>query len=205
MAKPKTAPREIEQELTNAGHRAIAGVDEVGRGAWAGPIMAAAAIMPLDHIIEGVRDSKKMSRARREKLAVEIELTATAIGLGTVPSSEIDEIGIGPANELAIRRAIDNLPLAPDYILIDAFPVESLVAPSRSIVRGDSASYSIAAASIYAKVTRDRLMREYGEQFPEYQFEAHVGYGTADHRAALAQHGLCQIHRRSFQPMAAMI
>ncbi|PIW36516.1 MAG: ribonuclease HII [Candidatus Kerfeldbacteria bacterium CG15_BIG_FIL_POST_REV_8_21_14_020_45_12] len=205
MSAAKTAPLTLELELIAAGYRLIVGVDEVGRGAWAGPIMAAAVIMPVDKVIVGVRDSKKITPKRRAVLASEIEQAALSIGLGSVDSTEIDEIGIGPANALVIRRAVEALSLTPDYILVDAFPMKDLSAPSRSIIRGDSASYSIAAASIYAKVARDSLMQSYDEKFPGYSFSAHVGYGTEAHRAALDQFGPCPIHRLSFQPMAAMI
>ncbi len=201
----KNAPTTLERKLHAKGFQMIAGVDEVGRGAWAGPITAAAVIMPIQPQLQGVRDSKKVSKKKRPELALAIHDRAIGVGIGYVDAPEIDEMGIGPANELVIRRALKALEPQIDYILIDAFTIDNLPAPSQSIIRGDASVYCIAAASICAKVHRDALMKKYAEEFPEYGFDGHVGYGTAVHRKAIETHGLTVIHRRSFQPMAGMI
>lgn len=193
-----------EEQLRQNGFTAIAGVDEVGRGAWAGPIVACAVIMPLTPRLRGVRDSKALSPARRELLAERIQECAVGVGIGIISREQIDEVGIGVANALAMQEAIEQLQNV-DYILTDGKPQKHLPLPHTAVVKGDTLIYSVAAASIIAKVTRDQMMREYAQEFPHYAFEINKGYGTVEHRAALEQHGMCVQHRRSFHPMSSML
>ena len=184
----------------------IAGIDEAGRGALAGPVVAAAVILPLNDTIAtlllGVNDSKQLTAKRREALFALICQHALAYGIGLEPASVIDEIGILPANKLAMGTAVAQLTTPPQFLLIDGrIRLPQLNIPQTAVVRGDSASLSIAAASILAKVTRDRLMIQLDSQFPHYGFAQHKGYGTEFHRAALAQHGPCPQHRHSFAPI----
>ena len=184
----------------------IAGIDEAGRGALAGPVVAAAVILPLNQEIQeklqGVNDSKKLSAKVREALFLRITQYALSYGIGQQPASVIDEIGIIPANKLAMQTAVAQLDPAPEFLLIDGrIRLTQLNTLQQAIVRGDSKSLSIAAASILAKITRDRLMITYDAQYPAYGFARHKGYGTEFHRAALAQHGPCPIHRHSFAPI----
>jgi ribonuclease HII len=199
-----------ESALSGRGYRAIAGVDEAGRGAWAGPLVAAAVILPdparvgeatLLAELAGVRDSKTLDHARRERLLTAIERVARGIGVGWVPADELDRIGLGVANRLAWERALAALTLAPDYLLLDAFRLPTTVLPQEPIVRGDRDCLSIAAASIVAKVTRDRLLAALDVDYPHYGFGRHKGYGTAVHHAALCLHGPCPEHRQSFAPL----
>ena len=184
----------------------IAGIDEAGRGALAGPVVAAAVILPLNNTIEtilhGVNDSKQLTARKRETLFDLICEHALAYGIGQQPASVIDEIGILPANKLAMQTAVSQLSPTPQFLLIDGrIRLPQLNIPQKAIVRGDSQSLSIAAASILAKVTRDRIMCELDGQFPRYGFAQHKGYGTELHRAAIAQHGPCIQHRHSFAPI----
>jgi len=189
----------LERALTDLGYRFIAGVDEVGRGAWAGPVVAAAVILDLDRFPDGLDDSKRLSPHRREQLFHALRQTARAFAFGIVDAHEIDRIGILRATERAMRCAIENLRPRPDFLLIDALPLDGLDIPHRALIHGDQLSVSIAAASIIAKVTRDRLMRDYDRLYPGYGFARHVGYGTRAHRDALARLGPCPIHRLSFR------
>ncbi len=195
----------IERELFDKGYTIVVGTDEVGRGAWAGPIVAAAVALPPTPRIYRVADSKQLTPQRRETLAARIKSIALHWAVGAVSAEDIDRIGIGPANHEAIRRAVHNLHTAIDHILIDAFAVAGLPAPITNIIHGDATVYSIAAASIVAKVERDHLMDQLHEQYPEYGFNEHKGYGTPQHHTALQAHGLCHIHRRSFHPMSTMV
>ena len=184
----------------------IAGIDEAGRGALAGPVVAAAVILPLDEQIEtllsGVNDSKQLTPRKRESLFDLICQHALAFGIGRQPAAVIDEIGILPANKLAMCTAVSQLVPSPQFLLIDGrIRLPQLNIPQEPIVRGDSQSLSIAAASIVAKVTRDRLMVKLDQTFPHYGFAQHKGYGTLQHRDALAQHGPCPQHRHSFAPI----
>jgi ribonuclease HII len=184
----------------------IAGLDEAGRGALAGPVVAAAVILPLNDSIEtllhGVNDSKQLTAHKREAFFDLILEHALAYGIGQEPAAVIDAIGILPANKLAMQTAVTQLTPTPQFLLIDGrICLPQLNIPQQPIVRGDSQSLSIAAASILAKVTRDRLMCELDRQFPHYGFAQHKGYGTELHRAALAQHGPCPQHRHSFAPI----
>lgn len=175
---------------------AIAGVDEAGRGPLAGPVVAACCILPLDCMIEGINDSKKLSEAKREKLYCEI--TASAFfKVSVIPQEVIDEINILRATKRAMAECIENMPVKPELVLIDAVDVKVSV-PIKSIIKGDAQSYNIAAASIIAKVTRDRLMRDYDNLYPQYGFAKNKGYGTKEHIEALKKCGPCPLHRKSF-------
>lgn len=197
---------QYEKRLFSEGHRHIVGVDEVGRGAWAGPIVAAAVILPEGPRIYGVRDSKKLSKKKREKLAARIQKRAIACSVALVTPAEIDRIGINAANELVMRHAVEQLAVRPDFILLDAFRLVGFEKKQAAIVHGDATVYSIAAASIVAKVARDNYMMRVHEQHPHFGFDTSVGYGTAKHRAALDQHGIIKdVHRCSFQPMCSMV
>lgn len=175
----------------------VAGMDEAGRGPLAGPVVAACVIMPLNECIEGINDSKKVSEKKRERLYEEIVRRAIAYGVGMADNEEIDRINILNATKEAMRRAYENMRRVPDILLIDAVDL-ALSCPTKAIVKGDALSYNIAAASIVAKVTRDRIMRAYDMQYPAYGFAKNKGYGTAVHIAALQTVGPCPIHRESF-------
>ncbi len=182
------------------GYTAVAGVDEVGRGPLAGPVVCAAVILPLDEErrILGIDDSKKLSAKRREELAERIRETARAFSIAEVDERTIDEINILQATRLGMKRAIEGLTLPPDFVLTDGNMTLDISMPQKSIVKGDALVYSIGAASIVAKVYRDELMRRYAEEFPEYGFEKNVGYGTKKHIEAIREVGACRIHRRTF-------
>ena len=187
----------FERELLASGARLIGGMDEAGRGPLAGPVVAAAVIMPLDDIIEGVDDSKKVSEKKREKLFDEIIRKAVAYKICLADEKVIDEINILNATKRAMTECVQGLSVRPDIVLVDAVKL-ALEVPTKAIIKGDALSYSIAAASILAKVYRDRLMREYDLLYPAYGFAKHKGYGTKDHIDALRSVGPCPIHRRSF-------
>lgn len=183
----------------NQNVKLLAGIDEAGRGPLAGPVVVGAVILPKESLIEGVNDSKKVSEKKREKLYDEITKEAIAWGVGIVDEKEIDEINILNATKKALTMALQNMKIKPDKILVDALThIDTLGIPYTSIIKGDATSYSIAAASIIAKVTRDRIMREYDKKYPEYGFAKHKGYGTTAHIQAIKQHGACMIHRKSF-------
>ena len=188
-----------EQAAREEGFGCVCGVDEAGRGPLAGPVFAAAVIMPEGLIIDGVDDSKKLSAAKREALFDVICEKAEAFGIAAATEQEIDEINILQATFLAMRRAVAQLETKPDIILVDGnrLPPE-LPCEGRTIIKGDSLSHSIACASILAKVSRDRFMLILGEKYPEYGFAKHKGYGTKDHIAALREYGMSPVHRRSF-------
>lgn len=189
----------FEKEYFEKGYNLIAGIDEAGRGPLAGPVVAAAVILPKGCLIEGVNDSKKLSEKKREKLYDDIIENAIAWGVGIKDNNVIDEINILEATRLEMHEAIENLQVKPDFIFIDAEKkVDTDKIPYLPIIKGDALSISIAAASIIAKVTRDRMMREYDKEYPEYGFEKHKGYGTKVHVEAIKEHGLTPIHRRSF-------
>lgn len=183
----------------------VAGVDEAGRGCWAGPVAAGAVIFPprvdLLELLPGIRDSKQMPPADREICAQAIQQHAAAWAVGFASNTEIDTIGIIPATRLAMTRAIAGLKLSPSFILIDAVRLPDLAISQTSLIKGDARALSIAAASILAKTSRDARMRQLDEEFPGYGFARHKGYGTAFHREALNRLGLCQLHRRSFMPV----
>jgi ribonuclease HII len=177
---------------------AIAGIDEAGRGPLAGPVAAGAVILPKDLKILYLNDSKKLAPARRDLLYEEIKEKAIAWAVGIVSPERIDEINILQATYEAMRDAVNSLSVKPDFLLLDAVTVPGLSIPQEPIIKGDAKSLSIAAASVMAKVTRDRMMLEYDKLYPEYGFARHKGYGTAEHIAALKQYGPCPIHRRTF-------
>lgn len=188
-----------ERTAREEGYALVCGVDEAGRGPLAGPVFAAAVILPPDTIIEGVNDSKKLSEKKREALFDVIREKALAYGIAAADHSEIDDINILNATYLAMRRAVEMLETAPDLIIVDGNRLPpDLPAEGRTLVKGDALCHSIACASILAKVSRDRFMLAMAEKYPQYQFEKHKGYGTAAHIAALREHGVCPIHRRSF-------
>ena len=187
-----------EGEAREQGYTAVCGVDEAGRGPLAGPVCAAAVILPAGLVIEGVNDSKKLSEKKREELFPVICEKALAYGIGWADEREIDEINILQATFLAMQRALDKLAVKPDLALIDGNRAKDFGLPVRTIVKGDSLSASIAAASILAKVTRDRLMEQLDAQYPQYGFAVHKGYGTRRHYAALREYGPCELHRRTF-------
>ena len=187
-----------ERELNKEGYTLVCGVDEVGRGPLAGPVVCAAVIMPLNDIVEGVDDSKKVSKSKREKLYDEIIEKAISYAICRVEPQIIDEINILQATRLCMKNAVEELKVKPDFVLTDGNMTLDLSCPQRSIIKGDALSYSIGAASIIAKVYRDRIMEEYSKEYPAYGFESNVGYGSAAHIEAIKKYGLCPIHRRSF-------
>ena len=189
---------EIEQSYFNRGFEIVCGVDEAGRGPLAGPVCAAAVILPRDADIPGLNDSKKLSDKRRRELYPVIMEKAVAYGIGFADHKEIDEINILQATFLAMERALAQLSVKPDLALIDGNREKNFGIPVQTVIHGDSLSASIAAASILAKVTRDDLMLKMAEEYPKYGFEIHKGYGTKAHYQALAEHGPCPIHRMSF-------
>ena len=190
----------FEEEARAAGFGRIAGLDEVGRGALAGPVVAAAVILdPAAPLPEGLDDSKKLTALQRERIAGELRRTSFCYAYGQVEPGEIDETNILVATRRAMLKALEKLQPCADFLLIDAIQLRESSLPQKAIIRGDSASASIAAASVLAKTYRDALMREYDAQFPSYGFARHVGYGTRQHWAALREHGCCPIHRRSFR------
>lgn len=199
----------METELWQAGYRLVAGADEAGRGAWAGPVVAAAVILPPDQVrlaplLGSVDDSKLLAPRVRERLFAAIHVCALAVGVGSASAAEIDTLGIAPANRLALRRAVEGLALRPDFLLLDFLTLPDLPLPQRGVPHGDAISLTIAAASIIAKVTRDHWMAGQDDLYPDYGFARHKGYGTAMHQAALDQRGPCPLHRRSFAPVAKM-
>ena len=206
--KSKTPVPTLEHEnrLWAAGIRHIAGLDEAGRGAWAGPVVAAAVILPPDdpdllQHLAAVRDSKCLTAARREALLPLIREVAVGLGVGAVPPAEIDDMGIVPATRKAMAMALVELAPPADYLLLDYISLPDVPLKQTSLPKGDALVLSIAAASIVAKVSRDRMMVEFEDQFPGYGFARHKGYGTAQHREALKAMGPSQIHRHSFAPL----
>ena len=189
---------QYERALLEKGYRFIAGVDEVGRGPLAGPVVCAAVIMPLDDLVVGVDDSKKLSEKKREALAEEIKAKALAYTIIEIDEKTIDEINILEATKLGMKRAIETLSVSPEVVLTDGNMTIDISNPQKSVVHGDALSYSIGAASIIAKVHRDALMDEYAKVYPAYAFEKNKGYGTAVHINAIKEQGLCPIHRRTF-------
>lgn len=189
---------EIENSFFDQGLRLICGVDEAGRGPLAGPVCAAAVVLPAGLHIPGLNDSKKLTDRKRRELFPIIQEKALAYGIGLATHEEIDEINILQATFLAMKRAIDSLGLSPELALVDGNKAGNFGVPVKTVVKGDSLSASIAAASVLAKVIRDDIMLEMAKQYPQYEFERHKGYGTKAHYAALAAYGPCPIHRMSF-------
>lgn len=192
--------RRKENKLKREGYKYIAGIDEAGRGAWAGPLVAAAVIMPEKTRIIGLKDSKQLDPRQREKLFLKITNQAIAWSVGLVSETVIDQKGLTYANLLAMEQAVKRLRPKPNYLLIDAFDLRNINLPKEAIVYGDQKIYSIAAASIIAKVFRDNLLKRFHQIFPYYNFQQHKGYGTKEHYQLICQHGLCTLHRKSYRP-----
>ncbi len=191
---------DFEEQARSEGFLLVAGVDEVGRGCLAGPVVAAACI--LDHtkaVPTGLDDSKKLTARQRDEIGAELRENALAFGIGTVEAEEIDRINILEATKVAMSLAIQALTPNADYVLVDALRLKQVRLPQKSIIKGDSISYSIAAASVIAKTYRDDLMTNYAAEFPQYGFAEHKGYAAATHRAAIREYGPCLLHRRSFR------
>jgi ribonuclease HII len=192
----------LERELRASRGPLLAGIDEVGRGPLAGPVVACAVVMPPDaRAIRGVDDSKKLDRGDRERMAARIQERALSVGIGAASVREIDRINIYHAAVLAMRRALRRLRVVPDHVLVDGNPIRTLGVEHTAVVGGDACCHSIACASIVAKVTRDRVMRALARRYPHYRWETNVGYGTTEHHAGLASHGLTPHHRRTFSPV----
>lgn len=190
-----------EGRLYKKGYQNIAGLDEAGRGAWAGPVVAAAVVLPLKLKIKGLRDSKLLNPDKRDKLHIFINKNALGIGIGIVSEKVIDEKGIIQATRQAFLQAIKKLPIDSDYLLIDGIKIFDHQLPLEFLIKGDNKVVSIAAASIIAKVTRDNILKDYHNQYPNYGFESHKGYGTRMHKKCLDKYGVCEIHRMSYKPI----
>ncbi|MGO4887800.1 ribonuclease HII [Anaerobacillus sp. MEB173] len=193
-----------ENALRKENKKIIAGIDEVGRGPLAGPVVAAAVILPDDFYLLGLNDSKKLTSKKRDEFYEYIIEHAFAVGIGIITAKEIDEINIYEATKKAMMTAILDLPIEPEHLLIDAMKLP-ISLPQTSIIKGDQNSVSIAASSVIAKVTRDRIMEKLGSRFPQYGFENHMGYGTAQHLNALSEYGVMNEHRRSFSPIKELM
>lgn len=189
---------EIEDKLYSEGYNFVCGVDEAGRGPLCGPVVAAAVILPKDEYIEGVNDSKKLTEKKREKLYDDIMMKAVAVSIGISDVDVIEKVNILNATKLAMKQAIEKLSIKPDYVLIDGNQMIDINIKAETVVSGDAKSLSIAAASIIAKVTRDRMLIEFDKKYPEYGFAKHKGYGTKSHIEAIQKYGLTDIHRPSF-------
>lgn len=189
----------FERVLSSFGYQYICGIDEAGRGPLAGPVVAAAVIFPSGFSILGLRDSKLLTPLQRETLFSQITQKALSIGIGIVDNDLIDEINILQATLLAMRKSVEQLQVKPDYLLIDALTLPGFGIGQKGIIHGDNLSVSIAAASVVAKVTRDRLMCQYHEEFPEYRFNSHKGYGTQEHLEKIREFGPCRLHRKTFR------
>ena len=192
-----------EKELYKAGYQAIAGIDEVGRGPLAGPVVAAAVILPPECTIKGLNDSKKIPKKKHQEIYQTVMNKALAVGVGLIDNEIIDQVNIYEATKLAMKEALSKLSLKPDYLLIDAMKLDVEI-PQESIIKGDANSLSIAAASIVAKVTRDKLMTDYDKEFPGYDFAQNAGYGTKSHLQGLERNGVTPIHRKTFEPVKSM-
>ena len=191
---------EVERFFWGRGMMRVAGVDEAGRGPLAGPVVAAAVVFPVEEWIEGVDDSKKLTEAMREELFEEIYAKALGVGVSIIDHKTIDRINILQASILAMQQAVESVSVKPDIVLADGISFKHETMQFENIIDGDAKCFSIAAASIVAKVTRDRLMMKYDEEYPVYGFARHKGYATKEHLDALKTYGMCDIHRRSFKP-----
>ena len=194
----------FERKCRTEGFQNIAGIDEAGRGPLAGPVVAAAVILPENFYLPGLNDSKKLTESKRDEYFEVIMAEALAVGVGIISAAEIDEINILQASKKAMLTAVSQLGITPDYLLIDAVKLDTPY-PFEALIKGDSRSISIAAASVIAKVTRDRQMKELGMQFPQYGFQANMGYGTPEHLNALREHGVTEHHRKTFAPVRECI
>ena len=194
-----TKIKEIEKDLYSKGFKNICGIDEAGRGPLAGPVVVAGVIMPQDSMIEGINDSKKVTEKRREKLYDVIKEEAISYSIAVIDHHVIDDINILNATKQGVTEVVDGLDVKPDLIIVDALThINTRGIPYEPIIKGDAKCYNIAAASILAKVTRDRIMRQWDEIYPQYGFASHKGYGTAKHIQAIKEYGICSIHRKSF-------
>jgi len=196
----------LEQSLFEQGHRSICGVDEAGRGPLAGPVVAAAVVLPRDCEILGINDSKALTRLRREDIFEQLAESSIPCSIGIMNNDAIDTMNILRASLMAMRKAVMDLKVSPDVVLVDGnFAIPKLSMPQYAVIKGDSRCKAIAAASILAKVTRDRIMEKYEALYPSFSFATHKGYSTADHLRELKEHGPTDIHRRSFRPIAELL
>jgi len=202
---PASDPLAFERSARASGYLRLAGLDEAGRGPLAGPVVAAAVMLPDGLLIPGVTDSKQVAERDRERLFDVIREQAVCYGIGIADERTIDDVNILQATIIAMERALQALSSKPDYLLLDAITLPRIMLPQKPIIKGDVRSHSIAAASILAKVTRDRIMRELHEKYPRYNFHKHKGYGTKEHLALLREHGPCEAHRRTFRPVSGML
>ena len=193
--------RQYEKELYSKGYKLIGGIDEVGRGPLVGPVVTACVILPKDFTLDGLTDSKKLSEKKRDMFYDIIMEKAISVGIGIMNEDVIDEVNIYEATKLAMYQAVDNLNIKPDYILIDAMKLDKLDVPSTSIIKGDLKSITISAASVIAKVTRDRMMYELDKKYPMYKFAQNKGYPTKDHIEAIIKYGILKEHRKTFKPV----
>jgi ribonuclease HII len=198
-------PLSFERNARNDGYTCIAGLDEAGRGPLAGPVVAAAVVLPDGLLIPGLTDSKQVPAAMRDRLFDTIRERAVCFGTGAANERTIDEVNILQATIIAMEQALQALVPPPDYLLIDALALPRVSLPQQGLVKGDCRSHSIAAASILAKVTRDRIMLQLHERYPEYNFKRHKGYGTREHLERLRKYGPCEVHRKTFHPVAQML
>lgn len=193
--------RQYEKELYSKGYKLIGGIDEVGRGPLVGPVVTACVILPKDFTLDGLTDSKKLSEKKRDMFYDIIMEKAISVGIGIMNEDVIDEVNIYEATKLAMYQAVDNLNIKPDYILIDAMKLDKLDVPSTSIIKGDLKSITISAASVIAKVTRDRMMYELDKKYPMYKFAKNKGYPTKDHIEPIVKYGILKEHRKTFKPV----
>ncbi|MBE7556572.1 MAG: ribonuclease HII [Anaerolineales bacterium] len=207
---PSSALPNLDKEiaLREQGFRFIAGLDEVGRGAWAGPVVAAAVMLPLDRpdlavVLTGLDDSKKLRPNQRERFFELVHEVALAVGVGLVSAERVDKLNVLEATRQAMQQALSTLKVLPDYLLLDHVRLPAVALPQDAFPKADRLSLTVAAASVVAKVTRDRLMVQYNGEYPGYAFDRHKGYGTAAHQVALAELGPCPLHRMSYRPVAA--
>jgi ribonuclease HII len=198
-------PLFFERNAHEAGYTCVAGLDEAGRGPLAGPVVAAAVVLPQGLLIPGLTDSKQVSPQERERLFEVIRTQAVCSGVGIADEQTIDEVNILQATIIAMERALQALDTHPDFLLLDAISLPRVPLPQKPIIKGDCRSHSIAAASILAKVTRDRIMLELHEKYPCYHFKKHKGYGTKEHLSLLREHGPCDAHRKTFAPLSRML
>lgn len=193
--------RQYENELYSKGYKLIGGIDEVGRGPLVGPVVTACVILPEDFALDGLTDSKKLSEKKRDMFYDIIMEKAISVGIGIMDEDVIDKVNIYEATKLAMYQAVDNMSMKPDYILIDAMKLDKLDVPSTSIIKGDLKSITISAASVIAKVTRDRMMYELDKKYPMYKFAKNKGYPTKDHIEAIVKYGILKEHRKTFKPV----
>lgn len=205
MVAVPTPTFKLERELMSQGFHILAGIDEAGCGCWAGPVYAAAVILPLDSRIGLIRDSKRLSLDQRRRVIIDIKEKAAAWAVGTASHQEVDQLNIRQAAFLAMRRALEKLPLQPEAVLVDGFTIPNLSIPCRRVIGGDRLVKSIAAASIIAKVERDNEMERLDQAYPGYGFAEHKGYGTKQHQIALKKLGVSPIHRMSYAPIKALV